>query len=138
MLPEVLTVRLIVLSVVVLLAAVLVLPTVRGAVQQESELDRLRTELAQHEAERDRLTVELGRWEDRSYVEEQARSRLFYVMPSDTVWRVVDGDTVAPEDVDPVTGEAVTAGPVGTAGGGAVPWYQSIWESVQVADGSAD
>jgi cell division protein FtsB len=136
-LPEVLTVRLVVLSVVVLLAVVLLLPTVRGAMQQSHELDRLRAELAQNQAERDRLEVELGRWEDRSYVEEQARSRLSFVMPSDKVWRVVDPDAVGGDDVDPVTGEAVDAGPVGTATGASVPWYQSVWESVQVADGPA-
>ncbi|MEU2202554.1 septum formation initiator family protein [Isoptericola sp. NPDC019482] len=136
-LPEVLTVRLIVLSVVVLLAVVLLLPTVRAAVQQSHELDRLRTELAQNQAERDRLEVELGRWEDRSYVEEQARSRLSFVMPADKVWRVVDPDAAGDDDVDPVTGEAVGSGPVGTSTGPSVPWYQSVWESVQVADGPA-
>ncbi|MFD6177053.1 MULTISPECIES: FtsB family cell division protein [unclassified Isoptericola] len=136
-LPEVLTVRLIVLSVVVLLAVVLLLPTVRGAVQQSHELDRLRTELAQNQAENDRLDVELGRWDDRSYVEEQARSRLSFVMPADKVWRVVDPGAAGDDDVDPVTGEAVGSGPVGTAGGSSVPWYQSVWESVQVADGPA-
>ncbi|GAA1732510.1 hypothetical protein GCM10009809_30010 [Isoptericola hypogeus] len=135
MLPEVLTVRLLVLSVVVLLAVVLLLPTVRGAVQQSGDLDRLRAELAAHEAERGRLEVELDRWEDRSYVEEQARSRLSYVMPSDRVWRVVDPGAAGADDVDPVTGEAVDAGPVGTTSGDGVPWYQSVWESVQVADG---
>ncbi|MFE7407856.1 septum formation initiator family protein [Isoptericola sp. NPDC057559] len=136
-LPEVLTVRLIVLSVVVLLAVVLLLPTVRGAVQQSHELDRLRTELSSNQAERDRLDVELGRWDDRSYVEEQARSRLSFVMPSDKVWRVVDPDAAGGDDVDPVTGEAVSSGPVGTTRGPTVPWYQSVWESVQVADGPA-
>lgn len=138
MLPEVLTVRLIVLSVVVLLAVVLLLPTVRGAVTQAHELDRLRAELAENQAENDRLDVELGRWEDRSYVEEQARSRLSFVMPADKVWRVVDPDAAGDDDVDPVTGEAVGSGPVGTSTGPSVPWYQSVWESVQVADGPAD
>ena len=134
MLPEVLTVRLIVLSVVVLLAVVLLLPTVRGAVQQSAEIDQLREELAQHEAERDKLDVELDRWEDRSYVVEQARSRLSYVFPGDKVWRTLDADTVV-EDIDPLTGEPVDAGPVGTDPAADVPWYQSVWESVQVADG---
>jgi len=135
-LPEVLTVRLIVLSVVILLAVVLLLPTVRAAVQQSSDIDRLREELALHEAERDRLQVELDRWEDRTYVVERARSRLHYVFPGDTVWRVLDSDTVV-EDIDPLTGQPVDAGPVGTDPTSGVPWYQSIWESVQVADGPA-
>jgi hypothetical protein len=123
-----------VLSVVVLLAVVLLLPTVRAAVQQESDIDRLRAELALHEAERDRLEVELERWEDRTYVVERARSRLHYVFPGDTVWRTLDADTVV-EDMDPLTGEPVGAGPVGTDPTAGVPWFQSVWESVQVADG---
>ncbi|WP_233275894.1 septum formation initiator family protein [Isoptericola variabilis] len=126
--------RLIVLSVVVLLALVLLLPTVRGAVQQSAEIDRLRAELARHEAERDRLELELARWEDRTYVIEQARSRLQYVFPGDKVWRTLDADTVV-EDIDPLTGRAVEPGPVGTDPTADVPWYQSVWESVQVADG---
>jgi cell division protein FtsB len=130
----VLTVRLLVLSVVVLLAVVLLLPTVRAAVQQSSDMDLLRAELARHEAERDRLQVELDRWEDRTYVVERARSRLHYVFPGDTVWRTLDADTVV-EDIDPLTGEPVDAGPVGTDPTSGVPWYQSVWESVQVADG---
>ncbi len=134
MLPEVLTVRVIVLSVVVLLALVLLLPTVRGAVQQSAEIDRLRAELARHEAERDRLEVELARWDDRTYVVEQARSRLQFVFPGDKVWRTLDADTVV-EDLDPLTGQAVDAGPVGTDPTSDVPWFQSVWESVQVADG---
>jgi cell division protein FtsL len=125
-----------VLSVVVLLAVVLLVPTVRGALQQSAEIDRLRAELAQHQAERDRLEVELARWEDRTYVVERARSRLQFVFPGDKVWRTLDADTVV-EDMDPLTGRPVDAGPVGTDPNAGVPWYQSVWESVQVADGPA-
>ncbi|WP_407316594.1 septum formation initiator family protein [Isoptericola halotolerans] len=134
-LPEVLTVRLLVLSVVVLLAFVLLLPTVRGAVQQRAEIDRLQAELTAYEAERTELENELGRWEDRSYVVEQARTRLNYVMPGDTVWRVIDGDEVTDGDA-PAKDEAATE-PVSPAGPAGAPWYQALWESVQVSDDAA-
>ncbi len=126
-----LTVRLLVLGVVLLLAFVLLLPTVRGAVQQQAEIDRLQAELAAHETERDELTHELARWDDRSYVIQQARSRLNYILPGDTPWRVVDGDTAA--DADSGDGEA-TASPTSTGRTPTVPWYQAMWESVRVAD----
>lgn len=119
-----------VLSVVVLLAVVLLLPTVRAYVNQTGELRQLRAELATNEARRDELDVELARWDDRSYVVEQARSRLAFVMPGDRVWRTLDAESVV-EDVDPATGRPVEDGPVVTEP--EVPWYQAIWESVQVA-----
>ncbi|MDO8152396.1 septum formation initiator family protein [Isoptericola sp. b408] len=130
-LPEVLTVRLIVLSVVVLLAFVLLLPTVRGAVQQQAEIDRLRAELTANQAERDQLENELARWDDRTYVIQQARSRLNYVLPGDTAWRVVDAEEIEQDD-EPVTGADPT--PDVGAGTTGAPWYQAMWESVQAAD----
>ncbi|GAA1987967.1 hypothetical protein GCM10009718_26890 [Isoptericola halotolerans] len=132
MLPEVLTVRLLVLSVVVLLAFVLLLPTVRGAVQQRAEIDRLQAELSAYEAERAGLENELGRWEDRSYVVEQARTRLNYVMPGDTAWRVIDADEVAGGDGPDEDEGAVTPG--SAAGPTGAPWYQAMWESMRVVD----
>ncbi|WP_278235227.1 septum formation initiator family protein [Isoptericola sp. AK164] len=130
-LPEVLTVRLMVLAVVVLLAFVLLLPTVRGAVQQQAEIDRLQAELTANQADRDRLENELARWDDRTYVVQQARSRLNYVLPGDTAWRVVDADEIE-ADGEPAAGEDPTP-EVGPATTGA-PWYQSMWESLQSTD----
>ncbi|PFG44193.1 cell division protein FtsB [Isoptericola jiangsuensis] len=134
MLPEVLTVRLLVLGVVVLLAFVLILPTVRGAVQQQAQIDRLQAELDAHETERAALQDELDRWDDRSYVIQQARSRLNYVVPGDTVWRVVDADAIEGDDAaDAGQSDAptVAAAPTGA------PWYEGLWESVQVTDRAA-
>ncbi|NNU27487.1 septum formation initiator family protein [Isoptericola sp. JC619] len=130
-LPEVLTVRLIVLSVVVLLAFVLLLPTVRGAVQQQAEIDRLRAELTANQAERDQLENELARWDDRTYVIQQARSRLNFVLPGDTAWRVVDAEEIEVDDEPETTTDPAPAVGPGTTG---APWYQAMWESVQAAD----
>lgn len=136
-LPEVLTVRLLVLTVVVLIAAVLLVPTVRAAVQQSMELHQLRSQLDAEHAEADRLQSELHRWDDNAYIEGQAREKLHFVMPGDRVWRTIGGDTVV-DDVDPVTGKPVEAGVVGTESGAGTPWYAALWDSVQVADGPAD
>jgi cell division protein FtsB len=130
-LPEVLTVRLLVLGVVVLLAFVLLLPTVRGAVQQQAQIDRLQAELDAHESERAELQDELDRWDDRSYVIQQARSRLNYVVPGDTVWRVVDAQEI---EGDPAAEAQADAGPTVAAAPTGAPWYEGLWESVQVTD----
>ncbi|GAA1861092.1 septum formation initiator family protein [Myceligenerans crystallogenes] len=127
--PEVLTVRILVLSVVVLLAVVLLLPTVRAVVGQQAELAELRQELAAQQQEKAQLDNELSRWDDRSYVIEQARTRLRFIMPGDTAWRTLDGDTVPESEPEP--------GPVQTARPGEdedVPWFTRLWESLRLAD----
>ncbi|PZR54266.1 septum formation initiator family protein [Xylanimonas oleitrophica] len=136
-LPEVLTVRLLVLAVVLLIAVVLLVPTARAALQQSMELNRLRSDLEQHQAEAARLDRELQRWEDDAFVESQARQKLQFVMPGDRVWRTIGGEELV-DDVDPVTGRPVEAGVVGTQGGPGQPWYTTLWESLQVADGPPD
>ncbi|MFD6094160.1 septum formation initiator family protein [Oerskovia sp. NPDC060338] len=132
LLPEVVTVRALVMSVVVLLAVILLLPTVRAYVNQTGELRALRADVAEAQATRDALEVELGRWDDQAYVIAQARDRLSYVMPGERSWRVVDPDTVV-DDLDPETGQVVTDGPVDVAGHVGAPWYTSLWRSVQLA-----
>lgn len=132
LLPEVVTVRSLVIAVVVLLAVVLLLPTLRAYVNQTGELRALRAEVAAAEAERDDLQVQLGRLDDEAYVIAQARDRLSYVMPGERAWRVIDPDTVV-DDLDPETGRKITDGPVGVEGNDGAPWYTSLWRSVQLA-----
>ncbi|MGB2556181.1 MULTISPECIES: FtsB family cell division protein [Cellulosimicrobium] len=133
LLPEVVTVRTLVLSVVVLLAAVLLLPTLRAYVNQTGELRELRAGLEQAQAEHTELEAELARWDDQAYVEREARDRLNFVMPGERPWRVLDPETVV-DDTDPQTGRTITDGPVRGYEEG-TPWYEAIWESVQVAGG---
>ncbi|GAB4086732.1 hypothetical protein GCM10028784_33620 [Myceligenerans cantabricum] len=127
--PEVLTVRALVLSAVVLLAVVLLLPTVRAVVAQQAELSDLQQELSQQQADKDELENELSRWDDRSYVIEQARTRLRFVMPGDQPWRTLDSESVREEEPEP--------GPVETgrlSEDGDTPWYTKLWDSLRIAD----
>ncbi|MDF2808875.1 MAG: hypothetical protein K0S43_3821 [Cellulosimicrobium sp.] len=121
------------LSVVVLLAVVLLLPTLRAYVNQTGELRDLRSDLVEAQGEHDELQSELDRWEDQAYVEREARDRLNFVMPGERPWRVLDPETVV-DDIDPQTGQAITDGPVQGYEDG-TPWYEAIWASVQVAGG---
>lgn len=123
--------RTLVLSVVVLLAVVLLLPTVRAYVNQTGDLRDLRGQLAQAQADRKDLEVELARWDDRNYVIQQARDHQNFIMPGDTPWRVLDPQTVV-DDTNPSTGQSLTDGPIRDFDAG-TPWYESIWDSVQLA-----
>jgi cell division protein FtsB len=136
-LPEVLTVRLLALAVVALIATVLLVPTVRATIQQSMDLRALRADNAAQQAKADALQGDIARWNDPAYVESQARERLLFQMPGDTVWRTIGADKVV-ENVDPNTGVKVDAGIVGGQGEAGTPWYTTVWESVQAADNPPD
>jgi cell division protein FtsB len=131
-LPETITTRTLVLSVVVLLVFVLVVPTAREYAKQTAQLGALHTELTQAQQQRDEGKIDLKRWSDPAFVKAQARARLGYVMPGDKAYRVTDPG-VATAGVSPVTGAVVTAGVVPTTPGDHGAWYQKAWTSVEVA-----
>ncbi len=121
------TVRTMVFSLVVLLAFVLVYPTLSSFLQHRAEVDQLRAERDAAVAENEDLEAELRRWDDPAYVMAQARERLSFVMPGETAFRVVDPETVP--DV-PVVEDGPAAG---AAEGSTRPWYSTVWESVRAA-----
>lgn len=120
------------LFIVLLVAFVVLAPTLRHAVEQQEQLRQLNADI---EAEQERnlaLERELEQWQDPIFVQAQARDRLGYIMPGEQTFRVVD-----PEHI---LGEAAEAEP---EEGGAVamleaPWYVSVWESVTMAGEAAD
>ena len=125
-LPRMFTVRAIVFSLVLLLAFVLVYPTLASYLATRTEVEQLRAARDAAQAENADLEAELKRWDDDAYIVAQARERLSFVMPGETAFVVVDPETV------PATG--VEEGPVRTAADGATrPWYATVWESVQIA-----
>lgn len=133
LLPETITVRMLVVGMVLLASFVLLAPVARSYVRETSELRSLQAELAAAQEQKASLQNELERWDDPAFVKAQAREHLGYVMKGDTAYRVLDPAGVDPS-VSPVTGRRVQAGVVDPAGGGE-PWYQKVWTSAQVAGG---
>ncbi|NMR21329.1 septum formation initiator family protein [Cellulomonas fimi] len=125
------TVRAMVLFVVVLLAFVLLFPTVRAYLAQKADNERLAQQVEQARAVNDDLAAELARWDDDAYVAAQARERLAFVLPGETAYRVVDPEVVPDPTVPavPETGSGPAVVPEDTT----TPWYATIWESVRVA-----
>lgn len=112
---------------VLLLAFVLVYPTLHSYLRQKAEVDQLRAQVSAAEHRNDDLQADLDRWNDPAYVATQARARLSFVLPGEKAFRVVDPQTVP--DTAPV--EQGPAAALDT--GGTQPWYASVWDSVQVA-----
>lgn len=133
--PDVITWRLVMLTVVGLLLMGLIAPTLRGALDQHQQFTALEAEYAEALAQSDRLDIEIARWDDPAFVESQARTRLSYVYHGDKVWRPIGTDILA-EDIDPATGLRVKQGIVGASKG--LTWYEALIESIKVADGPVE
>lgn len=123
------------LGVVALIGFSLVFPTVQAWLGQRAELEALAAQVDEAEQTEHDLRAELDRWDDPAYVQAQARERLSYVMPGETSYRVIDPEVVVETEPDPTS--APGTGPAVPSDAGVVPWYVTVWESVQVA-GAAD
>lgn len=125
--PKLFTVRAMVFGCVLLLAFVLVYPTLHSYLQQKSDVEQLRAQVVAAQRHNDDLQADLDRWKDPAYVATQARERLSFVLPGEKAFRVADPETV------PDTAPA-EQGPASALDTGATqPWYASVWDSVQVA-----
>lgn len=94
---------------------------------QRGEIGRLRAEQAQAQARVAALEGRKRQLADPAYVRAQARARLHYVLPGETVYVVVQqsgGDTA---------GGAKPDVPEVSRGGS---WYGRLWDTVRTADGS--
>jgi len=115
------------LFVVVLVAFIVLAPTLRHAVEQQEQLRELSADIEAAEERTAALELELEQWQDETFVQAQARDRLGYVMPGEQTFRVVDPETVVGTDAEAEL-EAT-----GVPGMEDAPWYLALWESVSMA-----
>lgn len=71
-------------------------PSLQVLAEQRQQIAQLEADLAQTDQEVLRLEDQLERWNDRVFVETQARSRLMFVYPGDITYLVIDD---LPEEV---------------------------------------
>lgn len=120
------------LFIVLLVAFVVLAPTLRHAVEQQEQLRQLNANIEAEVARNDALELELEQWQDPTFVQAQARDRLGYVMPGERTFRVVDPEVVVGEETPAEPG----AGGIATQLD--APWYLSVWESVTMAGEASD
>ena len=112
--------RLLVLAMVMVAITVLLAPSVRTYLQQRSDIAAARAEIAEAQAVQDDLEVQLDRWEDPAYIKQQARDRIFLVMPGEKRY-LVKGE----HGVEEAEQQAAEEEPE------VLQWVDSLWDSVK-------
>ena len=80
---------------VLVLAVVVLAPTIAAFAQQRQQIAELRAAVSQQEDEVQRLRDERERWNNETFIMTQARERLYYVMPGEVSYLVIDDRTEA-------------------------------------------
>ena len=78
---------------VLVLAVVVLAPTIAAFAAQRQEIAELRASVSAQEEEVQRLRDERERWNDETFIMTQARERLYYVMPGEVSYLVIDDRT---------------------------------------------
>jgi cell division protein FtsB len=112
---------------ILVLAVVVLAPSVRTYAEQRQQIDDLRASVSAQESDVDKLKDERERWNDRTFVTTQARDRLSYVMPGDVSF-LVENDIGAPVD-----GSADAAAVSTAIQDTEVDWVDSMFRSVMTA-----
>ena len=115
------------LGVVVVLMGLVLASPLQRFLQQRHALNQAEQQRGATSRQVVELQAQLDRWKDPAYVERQARARLQYARPGDTVYVVVDPSRPkqdpSKQQNAPVT---TTAGPTS--------WQTRAWTTLQVAD----
>jgi cell division protein FtsB len=113
-------------AILLLVVAALVLSMVvplRAFFEQRADLAALRATTSAQEQRVAELEATKLRWQDRAYVEAQARSRLHFVLPGEVGYVVL-----GPEEA-PAPGSAEKS-----SGASEQAWFSKVWGSVSDAD----
>jgi cell division protein FtsB len=105
----VLTGRSLVLGGVVLLLIVLLAAPINRYLTSRRDVGHAAQQLQQHRAQLTHLKQQQQRWGDPGYIQQQARLRLQYAMPGDTVYVVVDKGQQS--DIEKSSGSDLAAPP---------------------------
>jgi hypothetical protein len=90
---------------------------------QQAQIAELEASQASQRQRIKGLQDETAKWTDPTYIATQARDRLGFVKPGDTVY-IVTGGGAADGNADPNAGKATNTG----------PWFGQLWSSVRAAD----
>lgn len=123
-LRPVLTGRALVLGGVVLVLIVLLAAPINRYLTSRREVGNAAQQLRDHRQQLADLTERQQRWGDPGYIQQQARRRLQYAMPGDTVYVVVDKGQRS--DIERTSGSGLAAPP-------APSWNTRLMDSLHAA-----
>ncbi|MEP7020008.1 MAG: septum formation initiator family protein [Pseudonocardiales bacterium] len=110
-------------TLVVLLVVLLAAPLHRYFASR-SDVEHASQQLHSDQQQLAELTLQLQRWSDPGYIQQQARLRLQYAMPGDTVYIVTN---------DGQQSDITRTNPNKDTAKAAATWNQRLWETVQKA-----
>lgn len=113
--------RLIALIMVATLILFLAAPTAKIFFDQRAQITALEESIAAKEQEQQQLKLQEERWGDDAYVEQQARERMFYVMPGERAYLVLGAEETGRQAAES-SAEQVEAGKPA--------WADGLWQSV--------
>jgi len=115
---------------VIVLAVVVLAPSLRTLVEQQNQLVELRQAVEDKKNQVNELEGDIARWDDPAYIEAQARDRLVYVYPGDYTYLVIDdGKTITTDDGAPISDDIQTT---------KVDWVRGLLSSIVTAGTTTD
>ncbi|MCU1658243.1 MAG: septum formation initiator family protein [Pseudonocardiales bacterium] len=115
--------RALVLGTLVVLLLVLLASPLNRYFGSRGDVGHAAQQLRDDQAQLQTLQKQLAQWSDPGFIQQQARLRLQYAMPGDTVYVVVNPGQKSDIEKTSDTGAAPPAG----------SWNQRLWDSVQAA-----
>lgn len=110
---------------VLVLAIIVLAPSLRTLVEQQKQIAELRQTVEDKKNQVAELENNIARWDDPAYIEAQARDRLVYVYPGDLTYLVIDdGATITTDDGAPISDDIQTT---------EVDWVRGLLESLVTA-----
>jgi cell division protein FtsB len=119
------TARSLVLGVTIVFLVVILASPVARYVASRGALNSAAQQLSSDQRDLDTVRAQLKQWGEPAYVEQQARQRLQYAMPGETVYIVL-----RPGEQNPLS---ATSGPGTHPQHPDLTWNQKLWTSVQAA-----
>lgn len=98
-------------------------PAVSTYLAQQRQISDTTARIAEQKADLSHLAAQTARWDDPAYVRAQAGSRLFYVTPGTTAYRVIHAKA----------GRSGTPVPSSTAQAQTTPWTTALLDSLVAA-----
>ena len=93
----------------VVLAIIALAPQAQTWYQQRQQIADLQTQVQQAKQDLANMKVERKRWSDPVYIRSQARDRLYYVLPGEVSYLVMDANGLSSSDVSGTVGAKLNA-----------------------------
>lgn len=77
-------------AAVLVVFVIVITPGLRVFIEQRQQLAALQQDVADKQQQNEQLDAEIARWQDPAYIKAQARDRLYFVMPGETSFLIID------------------------------------------------